>query len=562
MKSNKKSSFACSLYFSIAFLSLFVSACNDAHVDVTKKEIVETPQEIDVRAEDIIRGTLKDIVNNDMDLPDSFRFKNAAVLYSMYDEKSFQPIWSADGKFNRQADSLAALIDSAKVYGLFPEDYYFTRIIRLKNQLIRDTSKEKKLDASLWAYSDMMMSSAFVQLVKDLKIGRLLPDSVVLRDSSLTPEFFTGELGRFSAITNDSFAKVLEPGHKDYWKIRNALKVFLPKANFKSYTYVASKDSTQLLKLLYKRLTEEDSIATETDTPDSSLLSKAIKKYQQRKKLKVDGRMSSSLIDRLNNTDGEKFIKIAINLDRFKQLAALPEQYIWVNIAAYSLELREGDSVPVRSKVCVGKSVTKTPVITSAISDMITYPKWTIPESIVKTEILPGLKKDAGYTLRKGYSLVDKDGNEVNPYTVNWDKYKEGIPYKVVQGSGDDNALGVLKFNFPNKYAVYLHDTNQRYLFSRTNRALSHGCVRVESWYDLAKFILRNDSLKSVNAVPVDSLDSWLSTKQKRYIPVRKPIPLFVRYFTCGVSEEGKLLYYDDVYGEDRKFREKLINQK
>ena len=119
MKSTKKLRIAYLPFFSIALLTLFVIACNDSHVDVTKKEIVETPQEINVRAEDIIRGTLKDIVDNSKELPDSFRFKNAAILYSMYDENSFQPLWSANGKFNRQADSLAALIDSARKYGLF-----------------------------------------------------------------------------------------------------------------------------------------------------------------------------------------------------------------------------------------------------------------------------------------------------------------------------------------------------------------------------------------------------------------------------------------------------------
>jgi murein L,D-transpeptidase YcbB/YkuD len=210
----------------------------------------------------------------------------------------------------------------------------------------------------------------------------------------------------------------------------------------------------------------------------------------------------------------------------------------------------------------VGKPLTRTPIITSAISDMMTYPKWTIPESIIKKEILPGLKKDPDYTTKKGYMLVDKDGNEVDPHSVDWSKYKEGIPYKVVQGSGDDNALGVLKFNFPNKYSVYLHDTNQRYLFSRSSRALSHGCVRVQAWNELAKYILRNDSLYTTKAVPIDSLKSWLATKQKRYIPVRKPIPLFIRYFTCDTDKEGGLVFYEDIYGEDKRIREKLFAAK
>ena len=545
-----------------AVCSLLLFACKDKPVvDLTKKEIVESPAEINTRAEDIIKGTLQNILAGDKEIADSFRFHNAAIMDGLYEKQHYQPIWSANGAFTAPADSLIAFIDSARIYGLFPESYFDTRIKRLKTQLLTDTSREKKLDATQWAYSDMLLSAAFVQIIRDLKVGRLLPDSILAKDSSFTVAWVENHLKPFGTITNDSFARKLEPAHADYWKIREALKPFLHKAKFEKHTYVAAKDSARLLQLLYKRLAEEDSIAAASLEADSIALAKAIKRYQQRKKIKVDGKVSSTLINRLNNTDEEKFIRIAINLDRFKQLQSLPEQYIWVNIPGYYLQLREKDSVAITSKVCVGKPVTQTPAITSAISDMITYPKWTIPESIVKKEILPGLKKDAGYTIKKGYSLVDKDGNEVDPYTVNWTKYKEYIPYKVVQGSGDDNALGVLKFNFPNKHFVYLHDTNQRYLFSRTNRALSHGCVRVEAWYDLSKYILRNDSLHSEKATPVDSLDSWLLTKQKRYIPVRKPIPLFIRYFTCDVNE-GKLVFYEDIYSEDRRYREKLVGDK
>ncbi|MGZ3839513.1 MAG: L,D-transpeptidase family protein, partial [Flavisolibacter sp.] len=218
-------------------------------------------------------------------------------------------------------------------------------------------------------------------------------------------------------------------------------------------------------------------------------------------------------------------------------------------------------SVVLSSRIVVGKPETRTPVLTSAITDMITYPKWHIPESIIKKDILPGLKKDPGYTLRKGFTLVDDAGNEIDPYSVNWLKFKEGIPYNVVQGSGDENALGVMKFNFPNKYSVYLHDTNQRYLFSKSNRALSHGCVRVQAWQDLTNFILRNDSAFSEKAIPLDSVNTWLALKEKHVIPVRKKIPLFIRYFTCE-GKDGKVLFYEDVYGEDRRIREQIFSDK
>jgi L,D-transpeptidase YcbB len=206
----------------------------------------------------------------------------------------------------------------------------------------------------------------------------------------------------------------------------------------------------------------------------------------------------------------------------------------------------------------VGKPETSTPIITSVMTDMITYPLWHIPNSIIVKEILPALKKDPGYLKRKGYSLVDKDYNEIDPYTIDWSKYEKGIPYRIIQGSGDDNALGVLKFNFPNKFSVYLHDTNQRSFFSRKKRALSHGCVRVQAWQDLAYYLLDKDSTRP-NAIPPDSLSTWLAVKEKHVLPLRSRIPLFIRYFTCEAGSDGSIIFHEDIYGEDRRLRQAYL---
>lgn len=547
--------------FVLLFLSVGAfNSCKEKSNDVTKAEIVETPEQINARAEGLIRTTLREILQNDKDIPDSVKVKNALILQHLYDENQYSPLWSSQGSFNRNGDSLFSLIEQSGKYGLFPDDYYYSKLSSVRLQL-SDTSKATKLNASLWAYSDLLFSSAFVQIVKDLKIGRLLPDSIVAKDSILQPHFFAEQLKSFQQ-REDSVFERLEPKDSGYIKLKLALDEFLPKADFKKYTFIRTKDTARIPALIYQRLSEEDSTVLPETAPDSLQVSALIKKYQKRKEIKTDGKISSALIERLNNTDKQKFIRIAINLDRYKLLPTMPEQYIFVNIPSYYLRLIQSDTVVLKSRVVVGKPITRTPIITSAINNMITYPKWTIPESIIKKEILPGLKKDPGYTLKKGYSIVDQDGNEVNPYTVQWAKYRQGIPYNVVQGSGDDNALGVLKFNFPNKHSVYLHDTNQRYLFSNKKRALSHGCVRVQAWNELAKFILRNDSLNSKNAVPVDSLNIWLAAKQKKYIPVRRPLPVFIRYFTCDVSDEGKLVFYEDVYGEDETIREKIFASK
>ncbi|HEU0064882.1 MAG TPA: L,D-transpeptidase family protein, partial [Flavisolibacter sp.] len=304
-----------------------------------------------------------------------------------------------------------------------------------------------------------------------------------------------------------------------------------------------------------------DSTLDQEYMPDSVQISRSIKKYQKARDIHPDGKITPELVNFLNNTDREKFIRIAINMDRYKQLTSLPDKYLWVNLPSYTLQLRDSDAVVIKSKIVIGKPDTRTPELTSTISDMITYPQWHVPESIIKKEVLPGLKRDPGYTINKGLSIIDDHGNEIDPYLVDWSKYKNSIPYNVIQGSGDENALGVLKFNFPNKYSVYLHDTNQRYLFSKKSRALSHGCVRVQAWDKLALYILRNDSTYFPTYTPIDSLNRWLELKQKHYIPVHKPIPLYIRYITCE-AKDGKMQFFDDVYNEDQRIRVKLFADK
>ena len=546
------------LRISLFFLAtiLVLASCKERK-HIGEKEVVQQPAQINESATEIIQGTLSEFLQGDHHQADFKDVKNVEHVKKIYAQNDYLPLWTSEGKWTRPGDSLYSFIADAKYYGLFPEDYYQSRITRLRSKLLPDTAaKENKLDAALWAETDLYLSLAFVQLVKDLKIGRIKDSVTVKKDSLLSSEFFAQQLKAFqTAVCIDSFVVSLEPKHAGYRELKLALQSFLPGASFKEFTYVNAEDSLNLNDLIRQRLTE-DSIKIDSSLSDSLALAKAIKKYQKRKGLKQDGKINASIIKLLNETDYEKFIRIAITLDRYKQLPdSLPNQYLWVNIPGYYMFLKENDTVRLLSKVVVGKPETRTPILSSAITDMITYPQWTIPASIIKKDILPGLKKDPAYTLKKGFSLIDKDGNEVDPYFVNWNKYQNGIPYKVVQGSGDDNALGVIKFNFSNKYSVYLHDTNQRYLFSKKARALSHGCVRVQSWDSLAYYILRNDSLAGNRYLPVDTLKTWLSLKEKHVIPVRKRIPLYIRYFTCEAKDD-KIVFYDDVYGEDRRLKE------
>jgi murein L,D-transpeptidase YcbB/YkuD len=316
---------------------------------------------------------------------------------------------------------------------------------------------------------------------------------------------------------------------------------------------------------LQKRFFEEDILPSPSELMDTASWRAAIRSYQKAKGLKVTGKINENTANSLNNTDWEKFKQIAINLDRYKLLPdTMPEKYIWVNIPSYYMKLIEDDTLVFQSKIVVGKPETRTPLLTSRITDMITYPQWTMPTSIIVKEVLPGVKKNPDYFTKHGYSLINDDGDEVDPLTVDWKKYTKGIPYKVVQGSGDANALGVLKFNFSNKYSVYLHDTNQRYLFRNASRSLSHGCVRVQDWQKLAHYIISNDSIarkSNGNFIGSDTLKAWLQRKEKHYLPVRNRLALFIRYFSCeGVN--GKVRFYEDIYKEDKVLREKYFADK
>jgi murein L,D-transpeptidase YcbB/YkuD len=426
-------------------------------------------------------------------------------------------------------------------------------------------------DAALWSKADVMLTDAFFSIASHLHIGRLGKDSTYLNpDSLLSEKFFFDNLENALKQSNiKAVVDSLEPKIPAYLELRHSVKSFLDSANLeKKYTWVSYpyKDSLTFIKTLVKRLKEYGAISEEVKEADTAMLKSTIKKIQKAKGLTVDGKFGVQFIRMLNNTDPEKFKRIAITLDRYKQLPTkMPETYVFVNLPSYQLKLWNADTVVFESKVVVGKPQTRTPVLTSQVSNMVTYPQWTIPNSIILKEILPALKKNPGYLAKKGYMLMDAKGEEVDPYTVNWAKYSKGIPYKVVQGSGDDNALGVLKFNFNNKYSVYMHDTNQRYYFSRGTRALSHGCVRVQEWQKLAYYLIQRDSLALIETDTsfhkTDSLNAWLARKEKHTILVKNKLPVYFRYFTCD-TKKGKVVFYDDIYGEDKILREKYFASK
>lgn len=554
------------LKFISSFLIIcFMVGCKSNHT-VKEKEIVMTPEQMDDQISDNIRSVLNFAKGSNGMINDSIRLSMFNIVNSLYEKNNFQGIWSRKENWKPVADSMFQFIKKARYYGLYPEDYHYNELDSLRLKIAGDSLV--RMDAVAWTKADLLLTDAFMKTLKDLKEGRILPDSVsIVSKENYVDSFFVQNLNQ--AIDSNNISELfqsVEPTNTNYVSLRQLLPAFVDSMDTEKYLFVHFPyiDTAAFNQELYKRLLQSG-IGDPNADPDSATLSKEVKKYQAKHQLTADGKPGEVTVRTLNSNDNEKFRRIAITLDRYKQLPELPEKYIWVNLPSLYLKVFDNDTVALESKIIIGKPTTPTPLLSSKITNMVTYPNWTIPMSIIRKDILPALKVNPGYLASKGFSLVDYYGETVDPFTVKWSKYKKGIPWKIVQGSGDDNALGIFKFNFNNPYSVYLHDTNQRYLFANSNRALSHGCVRVQKWEELAFFIAENDSLATKEGHPLsytaDSIRNWIANKDRKTIMVKKRLPLYIQYFTCEAKDD-KIVMYNDVYNEDNLLEEKYFADK
>ena len=558
-------------YFAFCIIFLAVSCTNRSSGE--DKNLITNPNAMNEEVADQLKETIDKAAANAGKIDDSTRIALYQIVEQFYKKGDYKPVWSNAEKWEPLADSLYGFIMHAEHEGLFPDDYHFNLLKVLKDTL--DSDSIARMNVHFWTRAELLLTDGFMHLIKDLKQGRLQPDSLSLnKDSVLVDKFFIATLNDVLEKKNFSETLItLQPKHKNYWELKKGIKKFVDSMDRRVFTHIVypfkrgdAKDSLYFIRLLQKRLTESNCLPATSRSPDSATLANAIKKYQVQKGLTADGKYGKNIVAALNSNDVERFKRIAITLDRYKQLPAkMPDKYIWVNLPGYYLHLVNTDTVVFESKIICGKPETRTPLLTSEISDIITYPTWTVPTSIIVKQYLPKLKNNPNYISRLGLKLMNNKGEVIDPGSVNWSKYSRGIPYRVVQGSGDNNSLGVIKFNFDNPYAVYLHDTNQRYLFKNASRALSHGCVRVQEWEKLAYYIAGNDSSLSIRKdslkYTADSIRSWIAQKERHHIDVKNHIALFIRYFSCE-GKKGKVVFYEDIYGEDRQLMEKYFARK
>jgi len=267
--------------------------------------------------------------------------------------------------------------------------------------------------------------------------------------------------------------------------------------------------------------------------------------------LEAEGFVGKMTRKALNETVEEKVTKLKLNLDRIKWIKRDNDRYrIYVNIPSFTMYMFDEQEVIQQMRVITGRKGHETPIFYGRVRTIVLNPYWRIPASIIRHETIPKLQKDPGYTNKKkieihtGYS---EHSPKVNPYKVNWHKYGRRLPpYKFMQSPGEHNALGKVKYLFPNQYAVYMHDTNQRYLFVKDYRALSHGCVRLEKPFELLeRFAEIEPNIESEKSKMI------LEKNKKTPYRLRESVPVNMIYLTSLVNMDGTVVFADDVYGYD-----------
>ncbi len=543
--------------FVLALLCLYSCGQNPP---LQEKDIVKNPVQLAKHISGDLKSLLLEACSQGGRLNDSVTLRYCRLDSAFYEGRNNQSLWSEHGRWLPMGDSLYDFIRNSKEYGLFPEDYHYKAISFIHRALADSFARN---NAVLWTRADILLTDAFFGLVKDVKQGRLAFDSVTLRTDSILPDsFFIRNLE--AAVQSGSVKTAmdsLEPRYAGYDSLRQYLGSFLRTARFKPFTYLFYPygDSVEFFRLLQKRLHEISLVASDSAAMDTSAMTKAIRKYQKEKGLKPTGRISEAMVDMLNNTDLLKFKRIALTLDRYKLLPdTLPHTYLWVNLPSFYLQVINSDTIVFESKIIVGAPKTRTPLLTSEISNFVTLPQWTVPYSIIFKEMLPKIQKNIDFLKKENLMVVDQDDNVVDPSKIKWSKLsKNHFPYQLKQQQGDNNSLGVIKFNFRNKYSVYMHDTNVRGKFAQAFRALSHGCVRVKEWEKLSDFLIRNDTIR----YKPDTLRAWIKRQEKHTVSGFQRLPVYIRYFGCA-GKNGQIRFYEDIYGEDKVLLEKYFADK
>lgn len=478
---------------------------------------------------------------------------SGALLAEIYEARQFAPAWTRPG----QIAELVKLVMSAETDGLDPEDYNAAAVEAAYQRLLDDSPVAAEERAEI----DVLLTDTLIRFAYHLRFGKINP-------YTLDPQWnFNRKLRTPSpaasiqaAIDSESLQAhiwSMIPRGWAYLELQQALAAYRALAEAGGWptvpagTTLRREDSDPRVPIIASRLAvtgdlDPDIARVATERYDDAI-EEGVRRFQARHGLDADGIIGAGTLAAMNVPAEARVRQLEINLERARWVFDdLSDNFILVNIAGFRVYVIRDRQVVWQSRVQVGKPFQKTPVFRDEMKYLVFNPTWTVPFSIATRDLLPQIQANPGILSARGFDVRDSSGRNVDPATVEWSALsRRRFPYTLVQRPGPNNALGRLKFMFPNEHAVYLHDTPSKHLFDRAGRAFSAGCIRVEHPFELAEILLGPDGWNQKR------FEDVLATGKETTVFLSKPLPVLLLYWTAQVSADGEILFLPDIYERD-----------
>ena len=472
------------------------------------------------------------------------------ALLDQYGKRGFRPVFLENGGLSARGKSVLALLAAAGEEGLPAESY-------LPPGLSAFDAPPPSGDAAAMARLDIDLYAASLRYARDASGGVFDPRKLSRYNDVTPPWVAADKAAQVLAWTPypDAYLKGLHPTHPAYAAMKAALAEERassdapPPQPIPGGKIVKTGASDARIPALRARLSGLGYAAAAEPGADEAVLDKALsdelRKFQEASGIRVTGALGPQTLAALN--DDRRARETEALLDNMERLRWLPRdlgrRYVFVNQAAFEATVVKDGSPEWSTRVIVGRPTTQTSVFHDEMELVVFNPSWGVPPSIIANEYLPKLRRDPGYLDKLGFKVVNQQGKVVPSRSISWASYGKKVPYGVHQPPGAKNALGEIKFLFPNSHDIYMHDTPSRELFAEDTRAFSHGCVRVQNPREFAAVLLGWDQAEVARHI---------ETPKSETVRLKQKIPVHLTYFTAWPDETGKIRYFDDIYGRDK----------
>jgi murein L,D-transpeptidase YcbB/YkuD len=489
---------------------------------------------------------------------------NPSSVIRFYQLRKYEPAWTRDGYPLPIAESLAKTIRGADAEGLQPGNYHLERIESYLGDIRQAQAKNERPETGKIIELELLLSDAYLVYAAHLLNGRVNPETLHAEEWTIYPTRFNLAQHLSTAMNGgdvEGSLKGLLPAQQGYGRLKTALIVYRGLAERGGWPLIPGdgrlekglkSDRVPMLRSRLKVTGEMPATVDGTSDLFDEPVEEAVKRFQLSHGLLDDGIVGTRTLRALNVPVEKRIRQIELNLERWRWLPQnLGNPYIMVNIASYGLEVVENESPVLTMKIVVGTAFQKTPVFSGKMTYIEMNPYWNVPHSIATEETLGKIRKDPNFLTKENMKVLTAGQNSeaVNPASIDWSALSgNNFPYRLRQEPGPRNPLGRIKFMFPNKHSVYLHDTSDPQLFRKERREFSHGCIRIEKPMEMAAFVIKGNK-----EWPIEKIKTVLKTQETTVANLPKPIPVHILYFTAWGNGDGTTHFLEDIYRRDER---------